>query len=267
MTRRHRSLPALAGPLRSSSIGALARCERSQRRRRGPQLSRSRPQQRGTAQKVAQDGVAAVRTGCRTRPTLHRQARRHALGHLEAVPEEPVALARAVGHEPRADPQPAPDLSRARCCSSTRPDGRARLRVGAGRSAAPAPASSRRAFARPDVGADGIAVDPVQPDRAVPQRSRDLRDQRARERAAHRRHAGRPRAARRVATPPTCAATSSQAPRVPHLPRAAPAERSDHRGSARLRGHLRRRCRVRSPGRDAAQTRAARPRSFRRRSR
>ena len=57
-------------------------------------------------------GRAAERDPAERARHLHRQAPRHALGHLEAVPEEPVALARALGHEPRAGPQPAPDLPR-----------------------------------------------------------------------------------------------------------------------------------------------------------
>ena len=105
-----------------------------------------------------------------------------------------MALARALGHEPRPDAQPAPDLPR---------PGAVPRQVGRPRAPAHGRAGRRRRHRRRQAVAARARqghrlrrhrLDPVPPDRAVPQRGGDLRDQRAGQRAAHRRHPGRPRA-------------------------------------------------------------------------
>ena len=45
------------------------------------------------------DRHSGERTGAQRARRIHRQARRHALGHFAHVPAQPVALARALGHE------------------------------------------------------------------------------------------------------------------------------------------------------------------------
>ena len=102
-----------------------------------------------------------------TRPTLHRQARRHAVGHLQAVPEEPVALARAVGHEPRQIRNPHLIYPGQVLVLESR----AAARACAWRKAAPG--RHRQAVAaRAQRGARRRRhpVHPAAPDRAVPQR-------------------------------------------------------------------------------------------------
>ena len=161
----------------------------------GPQLIRSR-------RSSAAPRSRSRRPACRCRElapnapdSLHRQARRHAVGHLQAVPEEPVALARAVGHEPRPDPQPAPDLSRARCWSSTRPAAAracasaARRRPTATRQAVAARAQRR---ARRRRASPSIPLNLIEPflNEAVVFETNELDAG-----AAHRGDAGRPRAA------------------------------------------------------------------------
>ena len=166
------------------------------------------PQQREHRAEGGAGRRAAVRTGAERARLVHRQARRHAVGHLRPVPEEPVALARALGHEPRADPQPAPDLSRARCCSSRSPTGaRGCAWAAAVGATGDRQAVAARALQRASA-SDVLASIPLQPDRAVPQRGGDLRDRRTRN--ARRASSRRRRAACccRAATWPTCAASS-----------------------------------------------------------
>jgi hypothetical protein len=81
--------------------GRLSRPRAEPARHPGPALHRraGRPGRR-----------PAERTGAQRARQLHRQERRHAVGHLPHVPHQPVALARAVGHEHAGSAQPAPHL-------------------------------------------------------------------------------------------------------------------------------------------------------------
>ena len=123
------------------------------------------PEQRSTADQVAQAGVPLSELAPNAPERYTVKSRRHALGPVQHVPDEPVALARAVGHEQGADPQPAPDLSGtgARAGQGRRPRptagrGRRRIRHRQARAADPRP---RRA-------APFDSEHSEQPDRAVP---------------------------------------------------------------------------------------------------
>jgi hypothetical protein len=80
------------------------------------------------------------------------------MGHLEDVPEEPVALARALGHEPRAGAKPAPDLP-GQVLFLDKSNGRARLRMGAPVGGAGDAGLSPRVRSR-NIALDGIASIP-----------------------------------------------------------------------------------------------------------
>ena len=155
-----------------------------------PRAARHRPaRRRGRRAAVARSGAERARR-------LHRQARATRCGASPAVPEEPVALARAVGHEHGPGAQPAPHLSRARCCSSTSRTA-APACAWARRSAAapPATASCRRACAPTTSPLDGIASIPFHLIEPFLNEAVIFESNAARQRAAHRRHPGRPRAA------------------------------------------------------------------------
>ena len=97
-------------PGRSIGIArrAARRCARCGQQRRSHVAGHRR-----TAQHCAAHGASRRRSlgaAAERARLLHRQAARHAVGDLRHVPQVAVALARTVGHEPRADPQPAPDL-------------------------------------------------------------------------------------------------------------------------------------------------------------
>ncbi len=124
------------------------------------------------------------RSGARRARSVHRQVGRHAVGHLQAVSQEPVALARTVGHEPAGHPQSAPDLpgpaagtrqergpgtaapgAGRRCCGHRR-------RGGPQRAAHPHGAAVA-ARARADAGRCGDPAHQVVADRAFPGRATD----------------------------------------------------------------------------------------------
>ena len=124
---------------------------------------------------------------------LHGAKRRHAVGHLRQVPQGPVALAGRVADEPRADPQPAPDLPGRR----HQPDDGRR----------PAAARAARNTVRTVAGSAGVAArsrgdpgDPAGRHRAVPDAPADHRTRRPRRSGRDRRRtrrARRPRPDRR----------------------------------------------------------------------
>ena len=77
-----------------------------------PQLPDHRRAARHGASSAAEAGVPLSEITPNAPDIYTVKTPRHALGHLEHVPEEPVALARALGHEPGAGAKPAPDLPR-----------------------------------------------------------------------------------------------------------------------------------------------------------
>ncbi len=150
---------------------------------------------------------AAVGAGTQRARRAHRAAGRHAVGHLQDLPRQPMALARVVGHEPRPDPQPAPDLSGAGAGAGKDRRPRA-LAAGAGRHGrarqqrAPEPARARQPARQ-----RCHRLDTAAPDRPVPERGRDLFRRPAAPGTACRRRAGRAMSACTRARSPTCSAT------------------------------------------------------------
>ena len=169
-------------------------------------------------------------------PDSHRQARRHAVGHLQPVPEVALALARAVGMN-LEQIRTRTRSTQGRSSTSTRPAaGRACASAG-DRPGRQREALAARAFQRP--GRRSIPSIPfhlIEPflTEAVIFPANELR------RAAHRRHAGRPRRAAR-ANGPTCAARSRRS--VSSASSASPRHCATRRPRKVLgyEGHLRRR--------------------------
>ncbi len=199
---------------------------------------------------------AAVRAQPECTGPLYRQARRHTVGHFGALPQAALALARALGHEPAADPQPAPDLPgpAAGAAQGQRP---CLAQPGTGPAAHGQAVTSRP---QREPGRSGNPADSARRDRAVPERGADSRRKHPGRRCSAGRHAGKPRAAepgrpglrarpvwrQRPPARPAAAARGRLAAPVAHLPQRGGAQGPGQRRDPGLRGPV---CR---PGRAGA---------------
>ena len=196
---------------------------------------------------------ALVRPGPQRARLAHRAARRHAVGHLRAVPQDAVALARALGHEPRSRSATRTSSSRARCWCWKRSTAAPGCAWPSGAGQVPtntvklSPQRAQRvARQRRHRG------HPAAPDRPLPQRGGGVRDQRTR----------RPRRASSPRRKAACMVSRGETAYVRGdlggardfrlFRQLQPAGRPAHRRGAGLRGPLRRHRRIRARRRPGA---------------